>query len=548
MTGTEYLQQLNEDQKEAVQSDSRSLQILAGPGSGKTRVLTTRVAWLVKEKDVRPSSIVVVTFTNKAAKEMKERLEQPTLLGFKRSAYLHMGTFHSFCAGILRRHIDLTPLERNFVIADAAKSKQLLTDIVKELEPHLQNKTGVKTQTASEYHLYISKAKSAGIDHHTYMAENRGHFLKKYTAMVYTAYEERLEAENMIDFDGLLLQGRNLLRDHPQVTDFVEHVLVDEFQDTNALQYELLQLLTRHGEKAFTVVGDPDQSIFGWRDADKAHFGKMEADYKDTVIVDLKENYRSTKFILQSASHVVEKDKARRPRHLFTNNHEGAPISLMKLETEVDEANAVAMEIKRILKYSNGLIGYKDIAVMFRMNFLTRNFEKAFTQAKIPYVLVSGTRFLDRMEVKDVLSYLSFFYNSRDSVAFTRLINAPKRGLGDVSIKKILICSRENGWTLLETLQRILDKHPATSHIRLLAKAREELNNLLKLQTEIQNKLNQKASIDIVLKHIVESISYFDYLKSNFEKDYESREANVKELIVFAQQHCEDLVDESAYH
>ncbi|KAI8342527.1 P-loop containing nucleoside triphosphate hydrolase protein, partial [Chlamydoabsidia padenii] len=512
------INQLNEYQKEAVTADNKYLQVLAGPGSGKTRVLTTRVAWLIKEKKLKPSSVVVVTFTNKAAKEMKERLEQPSLLGTQ-TKFLRMGTFHSFCCRMLQRHLDWIPLKKGFSIADTTKSKHLVDMIFKDLKPRL-SKFGL-----------ISKAKNKGLDHHQYMAKDKENDFEKDVAMVFSAYEETLLSSNMVDFDGLLLHGRDLFKSHPQSVNFVQHVLVDEFQDTNALQYEITALLTGEGRKALTVVGDPDQSIYGWRNANKEHFDFMESDYKGTRVVDLKENYRSTANIISGASRVVEADKSRKPREHFTNNHSGVPISVLKASSELDEASVVVDEIKRIIKYSNGLINNKDIAILFRMNFLTLNFENALNRERIPYILVGGTRFLDRMEVKDVLGYLSFFYNPRDVSAFIRLINVPKRGLGDVSVKKIQSVAAAQNWTLVEALDHIVAGHPAVASIRIMAKSKMLLKTLLILYNEVEAMMTSPGKI---LKHIIDAIGYMEYLETDYKKDYESRKANVEELITFA--------------
>ncbi|CAO3592667.1 unnamed protein product [Absidia cylindrospora] len=395
----------------------------------------------------------------------------------------------------------------------------------------------------AEFRKYISDAKSNGIDHHTYMGLHGQDKLKKDTAMVYSAYEEKLEKANMIDFDGLLLKGRDLIKHYPQTVDFVTHVLVDEFQDTNALQYEILLLLTHHGEKSITVVGDPDQSIFGWRFADKKNFDNMEFDYKGTTVVNLKENYRSTKNILSNATHVVSLDRARKPREFFTNNHAGMPISTLHTNSETDEANVVAQEIKRIIKFSNGLVNYKDIAILFRMNHLTLNFEQALLRADVPFILVSGTRFLDRMEIKDILAYLSFFYNPMDTGAFVRLVNAPKRGLGDVSVKKILALTETKNWTMIETLQRVVNHHPEASSIRITGKARSGLQSILTLHLEIEERMQRMESPASLLKWIVEATGYIDYLKTSYEKDHESKTENVQELINFAHRQIEDQLD-----
>ncbi|CAO3592849.1 unnamed protein product [Absidia cylindrospora] len=445
---------------------------------------------------------------------------------------------------MLRKHVNLTPLKKNFVIADEEKSKNMVKAIFKEHKSNLSPQN--QKLDSEDFRRWISQEKNKGIDSVAYKSLYENDPKKMDIALIYSAYEEQLKEENMTDFDGLLLHCRDLLKDNSALVDFVEHVLVDEFQDTNALQYDLLTLITGGGEKSITVVGDPDQSIYGWRFADKAHFEKMIQDYEGTVIVDLKESYRSTKHILSGANHVVSKDEKRTPRQLFTNNNQGVPISILKASTDTLEGEMIAKEIKRILELSDGLVKYKDIAIIIRMNFLTSNFAQALSRAEIPFIVITGKRFLDLLEVKDILAYLSFFYNHRDLSSFTHLINIPKRGLGEISIKKIHKLALEKNWTLVETIQNIVDKHPATKGMRIMSKAILELERLLVLQKQVQEKLDKKESISDILQCIVDSIDYSCYLKANYQSDYQVKSANIEELIAFArQQDCEVSENES---
>ncbi|CAO3623918.1 unnamed protein product [Cunninghamella blakesleeana] len=539
------LDNLNDAQKEAVTYDTKALEILAPPGSGKTRVLTTRVAWLVKEKKVFPGFIVVVTFTNKAANEMKERLEKPNLLGVRSTGFLRMGTFHSFCAKMLRRHVELTSLDKNFVIADTSVSKKIVSDVIKELGDQL-SPYALKSKPDMFYSV-ISKHKNKGYTDATYKEKYKNDFQKKDSILIFSAYEKKLFDLNLVDFDGLQLYARDLFKNHPQVLEFIEHVLVDEFQDTNALQYELLRYMTNNSQKSITVVGDPDQSIFGWRNADTRLFKQLELEYENTAIVNLQENYRSTKMIISGASHVVKKDKDRLDRVMFTNNHDGTPISVLKVRKDVLEAETVAEEIQRIIKYSRGLIKYKDVAILFRMNYLTFNFEQAFNNAQIPYVLVSGVRFLDRMEIKDILSYLAFFYNPKDSISFDRIINVPRRGLGEVSLKEIIRLSRENKWNILETIQNILNKHPSTLSARIQSRGTDSLKKFVALYTSIKKLIDDKEPVSSMLKLIVESTKYYEHLKAHYENEYDAKVANVDELITFAHRQESSNQVESEY-
>ncbi|CAO3609513.1 unnamed protein product [Cunninghamella echinulata] len=384
------------------------------------------------------------------------------------------------------------------------------------------------------FYSLISKQKNKGFDDITFKEKHGHEFEHKDTAIIFSAYEKKLFDLSLVDFDGLQLHARELFKNYPQVLEFIEHVLVDEFQDTNELQYELLRYMTNGSKKSISVVGDPDQSIFGWRNADTRLFKRLELEYENTAIVNLQINYRSTKMIIASASHVVNKDKNRLNREMITDNHAGTPISVLKVSRDTMEAETVAEEIKRIVKYSRGLIRYKDIAILFRMNYLTFNFEQSLNAAQVPYVLVSGVRFLDRMEIKDILSYLSFFYNPKDSVSFERIINVPRRGLGEVSIKEILRLSHENQWNILQTIQKIVEKHPSIKSARLQSRGSNSLSKFWSLYLEVKKLIDDNKPVSDMLKLIVEKIDYHKHLKDNYENEYNTKLANVDELITFA--------------
>ncbi|KAF7731588.1 hypothetical protein EC973_009352 [Apophysomyces ossiformis] len=535
MNNSHFLQKLNPVQLQAVQSEAKSLQILAGPGSGKTRVLTSRVAWLVLEKKVNPSRIVVVTFTNKAAKEMKERLQGPELLGEKTCNKLVMGTFHSICARFLRRHSAEAGLKNNFIIADTDMSKKMVTNLLKELRSQL-SLWGQK-QKADYFYNEITKARNQGLDVDAYVAKHNGDRGKKDHILIFRAYEERLDAENMVDFDNLLLRTRALLEHNPEFTGFIEHVLVDEFQDTNSVQYELVKLFAAGG-KNVSIVGDPDQSIFGWRNADTYNFWKMSHDFQGTAVVNLEENYRSTASILKSALHVVNHDQNRHPKQLFTQNPVGVPLSLLKMKDDTREAASVADEIDRIIKYSKGLITYKDIAILVRMNFMSRNVEQALSSHQIPYVVVGGVKFLERAEVKDILSYLNFFYNPKNASSFERVVNVPKRGIGEVSLGRIQELCRQEEWDIIKVLEMITNTGKGGSDppvkISINNKAKQGLRHLLTVYNEFSAMVARKEPVSAMIKYIVEAVDYQKYLKDHYSTDYESRWENVGELITFA--------------
>ncbi|KAI9258189.1 P-loop containing nucleoside triphosphate hydrolase protein [Phascolomyces articulosus] len=531
---TPFMKKLNAAQLNAATCKSNSVQILAGPGSGKTRVLTSRVAWLVLSEHVRPQNIVVVTFTNKAAKEMRHRLESPELLGSMQSDKLCMGTFHSICARLLRQYHAHVQLKPNFTIADTDMSRHAIKKLKEELIGELSDYGRTKMKPEAYFNV-ISKARNAGMNVDQYIEKNYGEWDKKDICIMFKAYEDRMHADNLVDFDNLLLYTRVLLARFPSAANFVSHVLVDEFQDTNVVQYDIVKGLTRGG-KALTIVGDPDQSIFGWRNADRGNFIKMQREFKGTQICNLEENYRSTKHILKSAFHVVSKDKKRIDKSLFTENAEGVPMSMLKMSDDTMEAQSVAEEIKRIVEYSGSLITYKDIAILVRMNYLSRAFESALNSLSIPYVVIGGVKFFERAEVKDILAYLRFCYNANDTEAFERIINRPRRGVGEVTMNKIEKLSRQPGATIISVLRDI-----STGKGKMIAsiplKTKQNLAGFVNLYDNVQELMQKKSYIYRILEYIIGDTNYKEFLqKEHPDKDGESRWDNVGELVTFAKQ------------
>ncbi|ORX44939.1 UvrD/REP type DNA helicase [Hesseltinella vesiculosa] len=533
-----YLDKLDPYQVRAVTHPSNVLQICAGPGSGKTRALTTRVAHLIHEHNIKPTELLVVTFTNKAANEMKERLLKPTLLG-RQAVYIRMGTFHSVCSRLIRANAEAAGVNRNFGIADGNTMQRLGTLVFKELcavhPDMLRTKPGFLLGS-------ISKMKNDGYNLIEYLDKFGQDRENLYLTMLYQAYTDRLKSENLLDFDDLILVGRDLLKNEPSLTDNIKHVLVDEFQDTSTSQYQLIQYLTKNGEKGLTVVGDPDQSIYGWRSARVENFEIMFQDYPGTQVTYLSKNYRSTKNILASANHVVKQDSNRPDRELFTDNDNGALISLMQTNSDVLEAETVATEIERIIKYTKGLVNYKGIAVLFRMNYLTFNFEQAFTRAKIPFVVVSGLRFLDRMEIKDLVAYMQLFFNPKDSTAFERIINVPRRGLGQVSVSTIQKLARDNSFDHFEIIHKILTDPSFSSQARLATRAQVSLRKLVDMRNEFMEMVQQELPIHKILDHIIRKIDYEGYIRTFYQKDAEVKMANVGELISYAKRTDEENV------
>ncbi|KAI9280982.1 P-loop containing nucleoside triphosphate hydrolase protein [Umbelopsis sp. AD052] len=534
----DVLNKMNSAQYQAATSDAKVLQILAGPGSGKTRVLTTRVAWLVKERNVDPDTILVVTFTNKAANEMRNRLQSNDLLGSD-STRLMMGTFHASCSSLLRRYGQKIGIRQNFTIADTAASGKILETVLKELPKELQiyGKPG-------SYRTAISKAKCQALTCDMYDAEHSNDIKKQGSekrkiSIVYRAYQQELLKCNALDFDDLLMEGCNLLEKHPFIARSYRYILVDEYQDTNLVQYNLIKLLTQ-GDKGLTIVGDPDQSIYGFRNADISNFRKMQTDYDNVVVVNLEENYRSTTHILDAASMVIQHDKDRLPKSLFTNNCPGVPISwLTSMEADL-EANAIVDEIVRLEKYSNGILNHDDFCILIRINSHSLPYETALNKAKIPYRMRGGLRFFDRAEVKDVLAYLRLTANPYDSEAFTRIVNVPKRGIGPVTVKRVRTLAEQKNLSMLEALAEVAKSGGGSDANRSLPQPTVvEMSRFLEMMSSFQALAASQTAVGIIVETVIKESNIERHLHNQYDKDgkevFKTHWSNVEELLDFAQ-------------
>ncbi|KAL0140428.1 P-loop containing nucleoside triphosphate hydrolase protein [Mucor lusitanicus] len=520
---------LNESQRNSVLSKAKTLQILAGPGSGKTRVLTCRAAHFVLNEKIKPQQIIVVTFTNKAANEMKKRLY--TMIGNKNTDNLAIGTFHAICARLVRFNAGVVGLKSNFTIADTDTSHEIIKKLQKDKSLNIDDFTRSKQKPGAIFGI-ISKAKSEGITAKEYSDLNSKTFERKDIAIIYTAYEEQLQLNNLVDFDNLLMKACELFRKKKNVLAHVKAVLVDEYQDTNIIQYELIKLITKnqHTDKTVTIVGDPDQSIFSFRSAEPENFNKMHNDYSDTQTINMEQNYRSTGTILDSALHVIKQDVKRIDKSLYTNNPAGIPISLISLRDEDDQATFVAKEIKKIIKYSKGLLDYKDFAVLMRMNYISQKFEATFRSHRIPFTIIGGDRFFNRIEIKDILGYLKFAYNNFDYMSYSRIINVPKRGIGDVALTKIgAFHETRPGNSMLETLHEIGAGSGAFTNPIC-----QKLKGLAKICDDIKAMIEHKMPIHEILGFITRAIKYEDYLKEKYFNDHEARWSNIGELISLA--------------
>jgi DNA helicase II / ATP-dependent DNA helicase PcrA len=432
---TDFLDELNPQQRRAVAAGSGPILVLAGPGSGKTRVLTQRIAYLIAYEGVRPYQILAVTFTNKAAREMEARVDN--LLGEPATQGMLLGTFHSACARILRREAEYLPIESNFVIFDADDQRRLVKTIIRELN------LNEKLYRPPSVHAAISHGKNELIGPEEYLTTTyRDEVVKR----VYIEYQKRLVASNAVDFDDLLGYTARLLAEVPEVrqkyAQRFRHVLVDEFQDTNIAQYTLLKHLASHHNNLF-CVGDPDQSIYRFRGADWRNVQRFEQDYNDAQVILLEQNYRSKQIILDAAMAVINRAHNRRKKHLFSERGAGEKVFFYEAPDDYGEASFVVDSIAQLVAAQQFEPG--DCAIMYRTNAQSRLLEEAFLQARLPYRLVGAQRFYGRREVKDMIAFLRLAYNQNDEASFDRVINVPTRGIGEKTLLGVHTVARTAG-------------------------------------------------------------------------------------------------------
>jgi len=433
---------LNPEQKRAVCHDEGPLLILAGAGSGKTRVITFRISYLVRVRKVRPSAILAITFTNKAAAEMKERIKD--LIG-DMASYMWVGTFHSMFARILRRHADLIQFEKNFAILDTDDQQKIIKECISEL--NLNDKIFVPRSVQAE----ISKAKNELLSPEQYEKEAGPDYRRQKVAVIYRKYQEKLHACNSMDFDDILFYSVVLLKRNPDVLSFYQdqfkYILVDEYQDTNHAQYLLILMLAKK-YRNLCVVGDDDQSIYSFRGANIRNILDFEKDFKDTTVIKLEQNYRSTSNILQAANTVIRHNRGRKAKKLWTEFDPGEKITHYCADHHGAEAYYVTEQIQKLVKSKQ--YRYGDMAVLYRLNALSRTIESAFRDQGIPYRVYGGQRFYDRKEIKDILAYLRLIMSPSDNYAFDRIINVPKRGIGDTTVDRVKELAAESGISYLQ--------------------------------------------------------------------------------------------------
>lgn len=517
---------LNEPQREAVLHTDGPLLILAGAGSGKTRVLTHRIAYLIEELGVNPWNILAITFTNKAAGEMRQRVDD--LVGFG-SESIWVSTFHSMCVRILRRFIDRLGYDSRFTIYDTDDQKTLMKAVCKKVD--------IDTKKFKERMLLsvISSAKNEMVLPEEFELNAGGDFVQLKIAKVYREYEAQLKANNALDFDDLLVRTVQLLQTQPDVRENYQerfrYIMVDEYQDTNTVQFKLVSLLAGK-YRNLCVVGDDDQSIYKFRGANIRNILDFEKEYPDARVIKLEQNYRSTGNILNAANGVISNNKGRKDKTLWTANGEGEKISLRQFDTAYDEAEFIAEDIKKEVRDG---ASYNDNAVLYRTNAQSRLLEEKFIAMNIPYKIVGGINFYARREIKDILAYLKTIDNGQDDLAVRRIINVPKRGIGLTTINRIQEAADERGISFYEALL-------APEMIPGAGRSAAKLDSFAALIEYFKGQA-EKESLTDLLNEILDMTGYAQNLEADDEIDAESRLQNIEELVNKAAAYEEDCAD-----
>ena len=503
------LDKLNKEQKEAVLKTNGPLLILAGAGSGKTRVLTTKVAYLIEEKKVDPYNILAITFTNKAAKEMKDRVYR--MIGDK-AKMAQISTFHSFGVSILRENYKYLGYDRNFVIMDSDDSATIIKRILKDndLDPKVYSPNAIRNK--------ISSLKNDLMDARDYEKYALNDY-EKTIYMIFKEYEKKLKDNNAVDFDDLLKLPIKLFKEHKEVLKMYEdrfkYILIDEYQDTNEAQYILTKMISSKNRN-ICCVGDVDQSIYSFRGANYKNILNFEKDFKDATIIKLEQNYRSTTTILDAANDVIKNNKERKDKKLWSNNGRGEKISYYSAYNGIDEAEYVAKEIKKLV--DNG-IDYQDIAILYRTNAQSRTIEESLVRAVIPYHIVGGVGFYNRKEIKDLLAYLRLLYNEKDNISLLRIINSPKRGIGTKTISNLIEKSNAENKSIYE----VIDSGKELAFKNIIEQLKKEMETLTLTElidrvielTGIEEEYKDKTELENVVR--LENIEEFKSLTKTFE-------------------------------
>ena len=518
---------LNKEQREAVFHTEGPLLILAGAGSGKTRVLTHRIAYLIDEKGVNPWNILAITFTNKAAGEMRERVDR--IVGFG-SESIWVSTFHSTCVRILRRHIERLGYSTNFTIYDADDQKTLMKDVCKQLQ--------IDTKIYKERSLLaaISSAKDEMISPDEYELQAAGDYHKQRIAKVYREYEKQLRSNNALDFDDLLVKTVQLLQTQPDILEYYQerfrYIMVDEYQDTNTVQFKLISILAKK-YRNLCVVGDDDQSIYKFRGANIKNILNFENVFEDAKVIKLEQNYRSTENILNAANGVIRNNYGRKDKALWTENGVGDKIVFQQFDNAYDEADYIVSDIRSHVR--EGVRAYNDHAILYRTNAQSRMFEEKFVTANIPYKVVGGINFYARKEIKDLLAYLKTIDNGLDDLAVKRIINVPKRGIGLTTINRVQENAAERGVGFYEAL-RTVDMIPG------IGRGVAKLESFVALIEHFKESAKTML-VSELMQEILDYTGYTEELKEEGGEEAEARIENIDELlskIAAYEESCED--------
>ncbi len=522
----ELLDGLNEKQYEAVVNYEGPSLVIAGAGSGKTKVLTHKIAYLIQQIGIKPWNILAITFTNKAANEMKERVE--TLVG-EVSKDMWIGTFHSICVRILRRYIDRIGFDSSFIIFDTSDQKTMIKNCLKDLN------IDDKMFTDRSVQFEISNAKNEMLEPETYLARANGDFRKEKIASVYMMYQKRLKENNAIDFDDIINFTIKILTENPDVLEHYsekfKYVLVDEYQDTNKAQFMLVSLFaSRYGN--ITVVGDNDQGIYSFRGADISNILNFERDFPGTKIIKLEQNYRCTKSILNAANSVIKNNEVKYDKKLWTENETGNLPKVYKSEDEYDEARYIVEQINHLKREE--YYKYSDFAILYRMNTQSRAIEEILVREDIPYKIIGGLKFYERKEIKDIIAYLRLIYNPNDNLSLIRIINEPKRGIGKTSLDQVQKLAEENSKSMYE----IIKNAEQYGLNRVFANSREFIQVIEELR-----QLQKELDISELIKQTLNKTGYTKALELENSVEAENRIENLEEFLTVAIEFEEQSAD-----
>lgn len=524
----DILEGLNDKQYEAVTNTEGPSLVIAGAGSGKTKVLTHKIAYLMGEKNVSPFNILAITFTNKAANEMKERVEK--LVGDV-ARDMWIGTFHSICVRILRRYIDRIGFDSSFIIFDTSDQRTLIKECLKKLD------IDDKMFTDRSVQFEISNAKNEMLEPAQYQARSMGDFRKEKIAEIYTLYQNKLKENNAIDFDDIINFTIKILMNNPDVLEYYtekfKYVLVDEYQDTNKAQFTLVSILaSRYGN--ITVVGDNDQGIYSFRGADISNILNFERDFPGTKIIKLEQNYRCTQNILNAANAVIKNNEVKYKKSLWTENEEGGLPIVYSARDEYDEGRYIVEQIEHLKREE--YYKYSDFAILYRMNTQSRAIEDILRREDVPYKIIGGLKFYERKEIKDIISYLRLINNSSDNIALKRIINEPKRGIGKTSLDKIQNISDETGISMYEII-----KDAATYGLnRVYANVQEFVSVIEELRT-----IKDETKISELIKLTLNKTGYTKALETENTIEAENRIANLEEFLTVAVEFEEQEADQN---